>query len=160
MRFKKSIAILSIGIMTIGAMIGCEDDNNTTKYLTEEGKQLIQESKSYEYIELSEISLDNFEEENKQLGRHNPNVVVKGVIDEIEETETEYKIILVYPFDGLYCLQSSIPKEQCDIEIEKGDLIKIYGKYIYVGALKLNGKSPYYINAYRIEMVTKIHNNQ
>lgn len=128
MKIKKSISVLLSGVLMSGMLVGCSSEFDSTEYLDEDGKKLIEkyeDREKYDYIKVE--SLEPFVSEDMYKDKY---IMITGKVTSIsEEGLACYE--LGFDFEENHTaniIRVFVLKNTIDVKFKKGDTITVYGK--------------------------------
>ena len=128
MKINKGISVLLSGMLISGMLVGCSSEFDSTEYLDEDGKKLIEkyeDREKYDYIKVE--SLEPFVSEDMYKDKY---IMITGKVTDIDE-EGEVCYRLGFDFEENHTtefIEVFILKNTIDVKFNKGDIITVYGK--------------------------------
>lgn len=153
MKMKKSISILLSGMLLSGMLVGCSSEFDSTEYLDENGKELIEkyeDREKYNYIKVE--SLDYMSESLYK----DKYIMITGKVTDIEESG-QFCYEISFDFEENHTvnfIRVFINKNMIDVKFNKGDTITVYGRCNGIQTKRYDDKSfdYWHINAYFLEL--------
>ena len=128
MKINKGISVLLASMLMGGMLVGCSSEFDSTEYLDEDGKKLIEkyeDREKYDYIKVE--SLEPFVSEDMYKDKY---IMITGKVTDIDEEGLAcYR--LGFDFEENHTtefIEVFILKNTIDVKFKEGDTITVYGK--------------------------------
>ena len=151
---KKIISLGLAGLLSASLLVGCGSEFDSTEYLNEDGKKLIEkyeDREKYDYIKVE--SLEPFVSEDMYKDKY---IMITGKVTDIkEEGQACYEISFDFEENHtIDFIRVFINKNMIDVKFNKGDTITVYGKCNGIQTKRYDDKSfdYWHINAYFLEL--------
>ena len=138
MKINKGMSVLLASMLVGGMLVGCGSEFDSTEYLDEQGKELIEkyeDREKYNYIKVEELDyLNRYEDEY---------IMITGKVTSIsEEGLACYE--LGFDFEENHTtepIRVFVQKNMIDVKFNKGDIITVYGKCYGIKTKRYDDKS-------------------
>ena len=141
MKINKGMSVLLASMLIGGMLVGCSSEFDSTEYLDEDGKKLIEkyeDREKYNYIKVD--SLEPFVSEDMYKDKY---IMITGKVTDIREEglacyelDFDFKENHTVNFIRVFVLKNTI-----DVKFKKGDTITVYGKCNGIQTKKYGDKS-------------------
>ena len=138
MKINKGMSVLLASMLIGGMLVGCSSEFDSTEYLDEQGKEIIEKYENrekYNYIKVEELNyLNRYEDEY---------IMITGKVTSIsEEGLACYE--LGFDFEENHTtepIRVFVQKNMIDVKFNKGDIITVYGKCYGIKTKRYDDKS-------------------
>ena len=153
MKINKGISVLLASMLMGGMLVGCGSEFDSTEYLDERGKQLIEkyeDREKYDYVKVESL---NYMSESLYKDKY---IMITGKVTDIRESG-QFCYEISFDFEENHTIdfiRVFINKNMIDVKFNKGDTITVYGKCNGIQTKRYDDKSfdYWHINAYFLEL--------